>query len=160
MICFLDLGTSKVSGLLIDDLSNSTVHAFSSVETSGVKKGSIINISATASSVSECLRDIENQSGVKIKEVLVSISGEEVSSTNSIGQAAISEREVSARDIENALNMSSTMKIPNDKTLLYAMPNNYFIDGQGDISDPLGMNGIKLEARSHLIHCSKNTKAP
>mgnify|MGYP006203800643 FL=1 len=140
MICFLDLGTSKVSGLLIDDLSNSTVHAFSSVETSGVKKGSIINISATASSISECLRDIENQSGFKIKEVLVSISGEEVSSTNSIGQAAISEREVSARDIENALNMSSTMKIPNDKTLLYAMPNNYFIDGQGDISDPLGMN--------------------
>ena len=54
--------------------------------------------------------------------------------------------------------MSSTMKIPNDKTLLYAMPNNYFIDGQGDISDPLGMNGIKLEARSHLIPCSKNTK--
>ncbi|MDA9730777.1 cell division protein FtsA [Gammaproteobacteria bacterium] len=158
MICFLDLGTSKVSGLLIDDLSNSTVHAFSSIETSGVKKGSIINISATASSISECLRDIENQSGFKIKEVLVSISGEEVSSTNSIGQAAISEREVSARDIENALNMSSTMKIPNDKTLLYAMPNNYFIDGQGDISDPLGMNGIKLEARSHLIHCSKNTK--
>ena len=182
MICFLDLGTSKVSGLLIDDLSTSTIHAFSSIETSGVKKGSIINIPTTASSISECLqdieqqsgfrikeifvsfsptialdsaitssipeclRDIEDQSGFKIKEVLVSISGEEVSSTNSIGQAAISEREVSARDIENALNMSSTMKIPNDKTLLYAMPNNYFIDGQGDISDPLGMNGIKLEA--------------
>ena len=158
MICFLDLGTSKVSGLLIDGLSTSTVHAFSSVETSGVKKGSIINISATASSISECLRDIEQQSGLKIKEILVSISGEEVSSTNSVGQAAISENEVSARDIENALNMSSTLKIPNDKTLLYVVPNSFFIDGQGNIDDPLGMNGIKLEARSHLIHCSKNTK--
>ena len=92
MICFLDLGTSKVSGLLIDDLSTSTIHAFSSVETSGVKKGSIINISTTASSISECLRNIEQQSGFKIKEVLVSISGEEVSSTNSVGQAAISEK--------------------------------------------------------------------
>ena len=158
MICFLDLGTSKVSGLLIDDLSTSTIHAFSSIETSGVKKGSIINISATASSISECLRDIEQQSGLKIKEILVSISGEEVSSTNSVGQAAISENEVSARDIENALNMSSTLKIPNDKTLLYVVPNSFFIDGQGNIDDPLGMNGIKLEARSHLIHCSKNTK--
>mgnify|MGYP001260329737 FL=1 len=158
MICFLDLGTSKVSGLLIDDLSTSTIHAFSSVETSGVKKGSIINISTTASSISECLRNIEQQSGFKIKEVLVSISGEEVSSTNSVGQAAISENEVSARDIENALNMSSTLKIPNDKTLLYVVPNSFFIDGQGNIDDPLGMNGIKLEARSHLIHCSKNTK--
>ena len=158
MICFLDLGTSKVSGLLIDNLSNFTINAFSSVETSGVKKGSIINIAATAYSISECLKDIEKQSGLNIKEVLVSISGEEVSSTNSTGQAAISEKEVSARDIEKALNMSSTMKIPNDKTLLYAMPNNYLIDGQGDISDPLGMSGIKLEARSHLIHCSKNTK--
>ena len=158
MICFLDLGTSKVSGLLIDDLSTSTIHAFSSVETSGVKKGSIINISTTASSISKCLRNIEQQSGFKIKEVLVSISGEEVSSTNSVGQAAISENEVSARDIENALNMSSTLKIPNDKTLLYVVPNSFFIDGQGNIDDPLGMNGIKLEARSHLIHCSKNTK--
>ena len=158
MICFLDLGTSKVSGLLIDDLSTSTIHAFSSVETSGVKKGSIINISATASSISECLGNIEQQSGFKLKEVLVSFSGEEVSSTNSVGQAAISENEVSARDIENALNMSSTLKIPNDKTLLYVVPNSFFIDGQGNIDDPLGMNGIKLEARSHLIHCSKNTK--
>jgi len=158
MICFLDLGTSKVSGLLIDDLSTSTIHAFSSVETSGVKKGSIINISTTASSISECLRNIEQQSGFKLKEVLVSFSGEEVSSTNSVGQAAISENEVSARDIENALNMSSTLKIPNDKTLLYVVPNSFFIDGQGSIDDPLGMNGIKLEARSHLIHCSKNTK--
>ena len=158
MICFLDLGTSKVSGLLIDDLSTSTIHAFSSIETSGVKKGSIINTFATASSISQCLRDIEHQSGFKIKEILVSISGEEVSSTNSVGQAAISENEVSARDIENALNMSSTLKIPNDKTLLYVVPNSFFIDGQGNIDDPLGMNGIKLEARSHLIHCSKNTK--
>ena len=158
MICFLDLGTSKVSGLLIDDSSTSTIHAFSSIETSGVKKGSIINISTTASSISECLRNIEQQSGFKLKEVLVSFSGEEVSSTNSVGQAAISENEVSARDIENALNMSSTLKIPNDKTLLYVVPNSFFIDGQGSIDDPLGMNGIKLEARSHLIHCSKNTK--
>jgi len=158
MICFLDLGTSKVSGLLIDDLSTSTIHAFSSIETSGVKKGSIINTFATASSISECLRDIEHQSGFKIKEILVSVSGEEVSSTNSVGQAAISEKEVTARDIENALNMSSTLKIPNDKTLLYVVPNSFFIDGQGNIDDPLGMNGIKLEARSHLIHCSKNTK--
>ena len=158
MICFLDLGTSKVSGLLIDDLSTSTIHAFSSIETSGVKKGSIINTFATASSISQCLRDIEHQSGFKIKEILVSISGEEVSSTNSVGQAAISEKEVTARDIENALNMSSTLKIPNDKTLLYVVPNSFFIDGQGNIDDPLGMNGIKLEARSHLIHCSKNTK--
>ena len=106
MICFLDLGTSKVSGLLIDDLSTSTIHAFSSIETSGVKKGSIINTFATASSISECLRDIEHQSGFKIKEILVSVSGEEVSSTNSVGQAAISEKEVTARDIENALNLS------------------------------------------------------
>ena len=158
MICFLDLGTSKVSGLLTDDLSTSTVHAFSSIETSGVKKGSIINIPTTASSISECFQDIEQQSGFRIKEIFVSFSGEELSSTNSIGQVAISEKEVSARDIENALNMSSTMKIPDDKTLLYVMPNSYSIDGQGDITDPLGMNGIKLEARSHLIHCSKNTK--
>ena len=86
------------------------------------------------------------------------MSGEEISSTNSIGQVKISDKEVTIRDIEKALNMSKTMNVPNDKTLLYAVPSEYLIDGKNGIIDPLGMNGVKLEARTHLIHFSKNTK--
>jgi len=159
MICLLDLGTSKISSILIKNESEEPeVVAFSSVETSGIKRGSIINISSTAKAIAACLKQIEDQSNEKIKEVQIGLSGEEVSSTNSTGQVKITDREVTFNDIEKALNLSKTMKVPNDKTLLYALPNVYLVDGQNGITDPLGMNGIKLEARSHLVHCSKNTK--
>ena len=71
MICIIDLGTSKVSSILIDDAEKMTVKAFSSVETQGIKKGSIINIGATSDSIADSIRDLEMQSGEKIKEVNV-----------------------------------------------------------------------------------------
>ena len=159
MICLIDLGTSKISAVLIKNENDSSkVIAFSSVETSGIKKGSIINITSTAETILTCLNQIESQADGKIKELHIGLSGEEVSSTNSTGQVKITDQEVTFRDIEKALNMSKTMMVPNDKTLLYAVPNDYSIDGQRGIKEPLGKNGIKLEASSHLIHCSKNTK--
>ena len=159
MICLLDLGTSKISSILIkNESSTPEVIAFSSIETSGIKRGSIINISSTAKAILACINQIESQSNEKIKELHIGLSGEEISSTNSIGQVKISDREVTIRDIEKALNMSKTMNVPNDKTLLYAVPSEYLVDGKNGIVDPLGMNGVKLEARTHLIHFSKNTK--
>ena len=123
MICLLDLGTSKISSILIKNESEEPeVVAFSSVETSGIKRGSIINISSTAKAIAACLKQIEDQSNEKIKEVQIGLSGEEVSSTNSTGQVKITDREVTFNDIEKALNLSKTMKVPNDKTLLYALP--------------------------------------
>ncbi len=159
MICLLDLGTSKISAILVkNEPITPKVIAFSSIETSGIKRGSIINISSTAKAVKDCINQIEKQADEKIKELHIGLSGEEISSTNSTGQVKITDREVTFRDIEKSLNMSKTMKVPNDKTLLYAVPSEYLIDGQNGIKDPLGMNGLKLEAKSHLIHFSKNSK--
>ena len=158
MICIIDLGTSKVSSILIDDAAKMTVKAFSSVETQGIKKGSIINIGATSDSIADSIRDLEMQSGEKIKEVNVAFSGEQISSTNSNGPVVIGQKEVTASDIQDALRISSTMKVPSDKTLLSVMPIEYIVDGQPGISDPMGMNGVRLEARTHLVYCSQNTK--
>jgi cell division protein FtsA len=131
MICLLDLGTSKISAILVKNEPNTPkVLAFSSVETSGIKRGSIINISSTAKAVKDCINQIEKQADEKIKELHIGLSGEEISSTNSTGQVKITDREVTFRDIEKSLNMSKTMKVPNDKTLLYAVPSEYLIDGQ------------------------------
>ena len=129
MICIIDLGTSKVSSILIDDAAKMTVKAFSSVETQGIKKGSIINIGATSDSIADSIRDLEMQSGEKIKEVNVAFSGEQISSTNSNGPVVIGQKEVTASDIQDALRISSTMKVPSDKTLLSVMPIEYIVDG-------------------------------
>ena len=159
MICILDFGTSKISSILVkdEDLSPEVI-AFSSVETSGIKTGSIINIGQISEDISKCINELENKAGEKIKDVIVSFSGEQISSINSTGSVIIRQKEVTARDVQSALNMSSTLKVPNDKTLLYVSPNEYTIDGQPGIAQPIGMNGVRLEAKSHLIYCSQNTK--
>ena len=159
MICILDLGTSKISSILVkdEDLSPEVI-AFSSVETSGIKTGSIINISQISEDISKCINELEDKSGEKIKDIIVSFSGEQISSINSTGSVIIRQKEVTARDVQSALNMSSTLKVPNDKTLLFVSPNEYIIDGQPGIAQPIGMNGVRLEAKSHLIYCTQNTK--
>ena len=91
MICIIDLGTSKVSSILIDDAEKMTVKAFSSVETQGIKKGSIINIGATSDSIADSIRDLEMQSGEKIKSECC-FSGEQISSTNSNGPVVIGKK--------------------------------------------------------------------
>ena len=159
MICILDLGTSKISSILVkDEDTNPEVVAFSSIETSGIKTGSIINIGLISEDFSKSINELENKSGEKIKDIIVSFSGEQISSINSSGSVIIRQKEVTARDVQSALNMSSTLKVPNDKTLLYVSPNEYTIDGQPGIAEPIGMNGVRLEARTHLIYCSQNTK--
>ena len=158
MICFLDLGTSKISGVLMRRKeTNSEIMAFSSYETSGIKRGSIVNIPQTTESIAKVLNHLEKQTGHKIKEIFVGLSGENISSTNSIGQAVISDKEVSTSDIQEALNLSSTMKVPSDKMLLDVVPNEYFIDGSGDIANPIGLKGVKLEVKTHVIYCSKKS---
>ena len=159
MICILDLGTSKISSILVkDEDTKPEVVAFSSIETSGIKTGSIINIGLISEDISKSINELENKSGEKIKDIIVSFSGEQISSINSTGSVIIRQKEVTARDVQSALNMSSTLKVPNDKTLLYVSPNEYTIDGQPGIAEPIGMNGVRLEARTHLIYCSQNTK--
>ena len=85
MICIVDLGTSKISSLLIDNIHNKEIKAFSSIETLGIKKGSIVNIGATSDSIAKSIKKLEEQSGEKIKEVNIAFSGEQISSTNSNG---------------------------------------------------------------------------
>ena len=159
MICILDLGTSKISSILVkDEDTNPEVLAFSSIETSGIKTGAIINIGLISEDISKSINELENKSGEKIKDIVVSFSGEQISSIGSTGSAIIRQKEVTARDVQSALNMSSTLKVPNDKTLLFVTPNEYNIDGQPGIAEPIGMNGVRLEARTHLIYCSQNMK--
>ena len=159
MICILDFGTSKISSILVkDEDTKPEILAFSSVETSGIKTGSIINIALTSTDISKSINQLEAQSGEKIKDVIVCFSGEHISSFNSSGAAIIRQKEVTARDVQAALNMSSTMKTPSGKTLLYVSPNEYIIDKEPGVAEPIGMNGVKLEAITHLVYCSQNAK--
>ncbi|URQ65594.1 cell division protein FtsA [SAR86 cluster bacterium] len=158
MINILDFGTSKICGIsVVQDENESKILGFSSIVTSGLKNGSIINMNETSRAVSLVLKDLENQSCGKIKNIYASFSGEQISSVNSLGQSEILDKEVSYRDMEKALRMSIAMDVPEDKRLLNVIPSHYIIDGQSGILDPRGMSGVKLEVRSHLIYCPKNS---
>ena len=157
MICNIDFGTSKITTTLASsDTSNLEIHDFSSVSTSGLKKGSIINISDTAKAVEKSINNLQIKTNFKIKNVFVSFSGESISSTNSMGVAEIKDKQVSYKDMESAWKTSISMSVPKDKELIDVITSQFIIDGQSGIKDPRGMYGGRLEVSTHLVYCSKN----
>lgn len=158
MFNIIDLGTSKITGITVKESNGmQKVVGFSSKSTAGLKKGSIINITETSKTIAEVVEDLQNQSGENIRVVDVSFSGELISSTNSTGLATISDKEVSVKDQQSALQTSIAMNVPGDKELLNVVPSQYIIDGQPGIKEPKGMTGVRLEVRTHLVYCSKNS---
>ncbi|MAO98280.1 MAG: cell division protein FtsA [Gammaproteobacteria bacterium] len=157
MICNIDFGTSKITTTLASsDTSDLEIHDFSSVSTSGLKKGSIINISDTAKAVEKSINNLQIKTNFKIKNVFVSFSGESISSTNSMGVAEIKDKQVSYKDMESAWKTSISMSVPKDKELIDVITSQFIIDGQSGIKDPRGMYGGRLEVSTHLVYCSKN----
>ena len=137
MICNIDFGTSKITTTLASsDTSDLEIHDFSSVSTSGLKKGSIINISDTAKAVEKSINNLQIKTNFKIKNVFVSFSGESISSTNSMGVAEIKDKQVSYKDMESAWKTSISMSVPKDKELIDVITSQFIIDGQSGIKDP------------------------
>lgn len=157
MICNIDFGTSKITTTLASgEIDNLEILDFSSVSTSGLKKGSIINIIDTSKAVEQSVNDLRTRNNIKIKDVFVSFSGESISSTNSMGVSTIRDKQVSYRDMQSAWNTSISMSVPKDKELIDVITSQFIIDGQSGIIDPRGMSGGRLEVSTHLIYCSIN----
>ena len=123
MFNIIDLGTSKITGITVKESNGmQKVVGFSSKSTAGLKKGSIINITETSKTIAEVVEELQSQSGENIRVVDVSFSGELISSTNSTGLATISDKEVSVKDQQSALQTSIAMNVPGDKELLNVVP--------------------------------------
>ncbi len=153
MIVALDLGTSKVVALVgeISDAGRMEIVGIGSYPSRGMKKGVVVNIESTIQSIQRAVEEAELMSGVTIHSVYVGIAGSHVRSLNSHGIVAIRDKEVTPGDLDRVMDAARAVAIPADQRILHVLPQEYVIDQQEGIREPIGMSGVRLEARVHLV---------
>jgi len=158
MIVALDIGTSKIVAIVAEDNVETglDIIGVGMHPSQGLKKGVVINIDSTVTSVQKAVEEAERMAGVKIKTVFVGIAGSHVRSLNSHGIVAIKDSEVIKSDVERVMDAARAIAIPADQHILHVLPQEYIIDQQEGIKHPIGMSGVRLEAKVHLVTASNS----
>jgi cell division protein FtsA len=152
LVVGLDIGTTKVAAIVgevtEDGLDIIGVGTHPSI---GLKKGVVVNIDATVQSIQRAIEEAEHMAGVEITQVYAGIAGAHIKSFNSQGVWAVKDPEVKEADIAAVLAQAKAMNIPQDRQIIHVLPQEYTIDHQDGIKEPLGMAGVRLEARVHIV---------
>ncbi len=158
MIVGLDIGTSKVVAIVgsINDDGVLEIVGIGSHPSRGMKKGVVVNIESTVQSIQRAVEEAELMAGCQIHSVYVGIAGSHIRSLNSHGIVAIRDREVYPLDLERVIDAAQAVAIPADQKVLHILPQEYVVDDQEGIREPLGMSGVRLEAKVHLVTCAVN----
>lgn len=151
----LDVGTSKVIAIVaeVDDNGEVDVLGYGMEPSIGIKRGMVVNIDATQKAVRSAIKDAENDANCEIKSVNAGIAGSHIKGFDNTGSARISNKEVSADDVSRVLETAQAFRISADDRLLHIIPQDFTVDGQGGIKDPLGMTGVRLDANVHMVTC-------
>jgi cell division protein FtsA len=148
----LDVGTTKVSAVAAELTRGGTrILGAGTASSKGLKKGMIVNIDATAEAITAALKDAESASGIRIKSAVVSISGTHIKSFDSSGAVGVRGKEVSHTDVGRAVDSAKAVYMPLDREVLHVVPTEFILDGQEGITDPVGMCGVRLEAKVHIV---------
>ena len=158
MIVGLDIGTSKVVAIVGELSSDGQIEVvgIGSNPSRGMKKGVVVNIESTVQSIQRAVEEAELMAGCQIHSVYVGIAGSHIRSLNSHGIVAIRDKEVYSHDLERVIDAAQAVAIPADQKILHILPQEYVIDNQEGIKEPLGMSGVRLEAKVHLVTCAGN----
>ncbi|CAG9934317.1 cell division protein FtsA [Candidatus Nitrotoga arctica] len=153
LIIGLDIGTSKIVTIVAEVKSEGTMEVIGvgMHESSGMKKGMVVNIDATVAAIQRALGDAELMADCKIREVYTGIAGSHIKSSNANGMVKIKDREVAQADIDRAVETASSLSLPGDQQILHILEQEFSIDGQGNIKKPLGMSGMRLEVEVHIV---------
>jgi cell division protein FtsA len=153
LIVGLDIGTSKVVALVGDLLPDGRLEilGMGSHESRGLKKGVVVNIESTVSAIQRALEEAELMADCKIQRVHVGIAGSHIRSFNSTGMVAVKDKEVTPLDVDRAIETARAMPIPTDQQVLHILTQEFLIDGQDGIREPLGMSGVRLEVKVHIV---------
>ena len=158
LIVGLDIGTSKVVAIVAAPILDAgpsenalEIIGIGSHPARGMKKGVVVNIESTVQSIQRAVEEAELMAGCQIHSVYAGIAGSHIRSLNSHGTVAIRDKEVTQGDIERAVDAAKAVHFPGDQQLLHVMPQEYIIDNQEGIREPIGMSGVRLEAKVHLI---------
>lgn len=153
LIVGLDIGTSKVVAIVAEVLSDGRLEIIGvgSHPSLGMKKGIVVNIDATVQSVQRAIEEAELMSGCQIHSVYTGIAGSHIHSFNSHGFVAIKNGEVTKEDVARVIEAAKAVSIPADQKILHVLPQEYTVDHQDGILDPVGMSGMRLEGRVHIV---------
>src|ERR671913_60884 len=153
LIVALDIGTSKVACLVGELGADGTLAmlGMGSHDSKGLKKGVVVNIEATVAAIQRALEEAELMADCKIASAYVGIAGNHIRSFNSTGMVAVKDREVSALDVNRALDTARAVNIPTDQQILHVLRQEFIIDGQEDVREPIGMSGVRLEVKVHIV---------
>ena len=154
----LDIGTSKVAAIVAELAADGGIEVIGigSHRSHGLKKGVVVDIESTVHSIQRAVEEAELMAGCPIDSVYAGIAGRHISSFNSHGIVAIRDREVLPQDLERVIDAAQAMPVPADQRTLHILPQEYVIDNQEGVREPLGMSGVRLEAKVHLVTCSVN----
>jgi cell division protein FtsA len=149
----LDIGTSKIVAIVAEPKPDGgfEVVGMGSHPSRGLKKGVVVNIDSTVNAIQRALEEAELMADCKIKEVYTGIAGSHIKSFNSHGMVAVKDREVSQQDVDRVIETAKAVNIPTDQQILHVLNQEFIIDGQEDVRQPLGMAGVRLEVRVHIV---------
>ena len=153
MIVGLDIGTSKVVAIVgeISPDGGIDIIGIGSHPSKGLKKGVVVNIESTVHSIQRAVEEAELMAGCQIHSVYAGIAGSHIRSLNSHGIVAIRDKEVTPGDVERVIDAARAVAIPADQKMLHILPQEYVIDDQDGIREPIGMCGVRLEAKVHMV---------
>jgi cell division protein FtsA len=153
LIVGLDIGTSKVVAIVgeISPDDEIEVIGIGSSRSRGLKKGVVVNIESTVHSIQRAIEEAELMAGCEIHSVFAGIAGSHIRSLNSHGIVAIRDNEVSVNDVDRVIDAARAVAIPADQKILHILPQEFVIDNQEGIKEPIGMSGVRLEAKVHMV---------
>jgi cell division protein FtsA len=153
LIVGLDIGTTKVAAIVgeLKDDGGIEVIGYGTTPSRGLKKGVVVNLESTIQSIQKAIEEAELMSGCQIKSVFAGIAGSHVKSLNSQGVVAMKDKEVTQFDIDRVIDSARAVAIPADQQILHILPQEFVIDKQDGIKEPIGMSGIRLEAHVHMV---------
>lgn len=158
MLVGLDIGTSKIVCIVGEVNADGTIDVvgLGAHPSRGLKRGVVVNIESTVQSIRRAVEEAELMAGCKIHSVHVGIAGSHIQSENSNGIVAIRDREVASTDIERVLEAARAISMTQDQRILHVLPQEYLVDNQEGIKEPVGMSGVRLEAQVHVVTGSLN----
>jgi len=153
LIIGLDIGTSKVVAIVAELMADGSMNVIGLGQhvSRGLKKGVVINIDSTVNAIQRAIEEAELMADCTIKNVFTGIAGSHVQSINARGMVKIKDAEVTQADVARVIETAQAIALPSDQQILHILTQEYIIDGQEDVREPLGMSGMKLEVKVHIV---------
>jgi cell division protein FtsA len=153
LVVGLDIGTSKIVCIVaeINEEGALEIIGMGTSPSRGLRRGVVVNIEATVNAIQRALEEAELMADCKIREVYTGIAGSHIKSFNSHGMFAIKDKEISQMDVDRVVDTARAVNIPTDQQILHTIPQEFIVDGQEDVRDPLGMSAVRLEVKVHIV---------